>query len=206
MIVINCEQGSDAWFEQRAGVPSASNFKRIVTSTGKPTSASVQQTYMYELVAEWMGAREGGFQSEWMARGNELEPQARAYYRFLTDNDVTEVGTVFKDARREYSCSPDGLVGDVGGLEIKCPKASTHVKYLYANKMPAEYVAQVQGSMLVTGRKWWDFLSFHPDLEPFLIRVQRDDDYIHELQRQLASFIERRDEVLTQLYTQEKAA
>lgn len=206
MIILDVEQGSEAWFQARAGVPTASAFKRILTGTGKPTSASVRDTYMYELIAEWMGAQVESFQSEWMARGTELEPQARAYYEFMVDADVVEVGTVFKDARREYSCSPDGLVDDDGGLEIKCPKASTHIKYLLGGKLPTEYVPQVQGSMLVTGRKWWDFLSFHPDLDPFLIRVERDEDYISALETELTKFIQKRDEKLIQLNPISEAA
>jgi len=206
MITINCEQGSPEWFDQRAGVPSASNFKRIFTGTGKPASAAGQQTYMFELIAEWMGAKEETFKSEWMQRGNELESQAVSYYEFQTDNDVTTVGTVFKDARREISCSPDGLIGEQGGLEIKCPKSLTHVKYLLSGKVPSEYIPQVQGSMYVTGRKWWDFLSFHPDLPPLLIRVKRDDVFIRGLAVELSMFIKKRDEQLVKLTNLYEAA
>jgi len=95
---------------------------------------------------------------------------------------VTEVGFCMHDILR-CGVSPDGLIGDDGGIEIKCPKPSTHVKYLRNGKLPSEYKAQVMGCLWITGREWWDFMSYHPQMPNLLIRVHRDEEYINQLER-----------------------
>lgn len=188
MIKLNVEQNSPEWFTARCGIPTASCFKEVFTSQGKPsTSAS---TYLNKLLAEWLtGDKTDIKQTEWMERGILLEQEARDFYQFQTDNEVDQVGLIYKDETRMISCSPDGLINDDHGLEIKCPAAHTHVKYLLANKLPSEYVPQVQGSMLVTGAKQWDFVSYHPDINPLLITVKRDDEYIEKLETELNKFV-----------------
>jgi len=188
MIILDALQGSEEWHRARAGIPTASEFSKIHTTQGKPsTSAS---TYMYKLLAEWWleGPIET-FTSEWMERGQILEDEARLYYVFETGRDVVQVGFCYFDEQRLYGASPDGLVGDDGGLEIKCPSPAVHMKYLLANKVPTEYVTQVQGNMLVTGRKWWDFLSYSPGLPPLLYRMNRDDRFCMGLKAALHKFL-----------------
>jgi len=164
----------------RLGCPSGSGFSKLITSTGKESTS--RASYVNGLIAEKvMGEIPETYDNEWMARGRELEPDARAFYEFERGVTVQEVGFCKHD---KYECgiSPDGLVGPDGGLEIKCPAPSTHVKYFRAGKMPNEYKAQVQGCLWITERQWWDFLSYHPSLPPFLIRVERDDDFIKALE------------------------
>jgi len=187
MIILDVDQGSEEWFAARCGIPTASCFDKIITSTGK--SSTQNKGYCNKLVAEYfMGDKINVEQSEWMSRGVELEPEARDYYEFQTDIEMSEVGLVYKNDRKMVSCSPDGLSGE-RGLEIKCPAPHTHVEYLLADKLPAKYVAQVQGSMWVTGLKQWDFLSYHPDLPPLLLTVDADDVFHAALDELMKIFI-----------------
>lgn len=189
MIVLNAEQGSPEWHLGRLGIPTASRFKDIYTSTGREASGA--DTYMHELLADWLiGAPQEAYANEWMARGTLLEPEARTYYEFATDCEVKQVGFVYLDDRRMVGGSPDGLIGSNGGFEVKCPKASTHVKYLLTGKCPSEYLPQVQGNLWICEREWWDFMSYHPDMKPLIIRVNRDDKYIAGLSSAIDSFVD----------------
>jgi hypothetical protein len=113
------------------------------------------------------------FKSEAMQRGNDLEGEARALAELMLGVDIEEVGLIKMDDH-EIGCSPDGLWDDTG-IEIKSPNASTHISYLRKGKLPTIYTQQVQGTMLVLGLSEYWFLSYHPDLEPLLIKVKRDD-------------------------------
>ena len=178
MQILTHEQGTPEWFAARLGIPTASRFKEIMTSQRK--KASTFDKYVNSLVADRLtGKPADSFESEWMRRGTELEPQARALYEFERDCDVTEVGLCLLDDG-SAGASPDGLM-DCRGLEIKCPAPHTHVAYLSRGKCPTEYVAQVQGCMWICERDEWDFLSFHPDMPPLLITVERDQAFIDDL-------------------------
>jgi hypothetical protein len=107
--------------------------------------------------------------SPWVARGIALEAEAIACYEFITGKTVERV--TFIEAQG-YGVSPDGLVGDDGGLEIKVVKHNTQLQYIVERELPATYRLQVLGSLLVTGRAWWDFLSYSPGMKPFIIRTQ----------------------------------
>lgn len=196
MIEINCEQGSPEWFEARCGVPTASNFKKLVSSTGKPSTQ--QKVYMMELLAEMLTTSKTTIeQTEWMTRGIELEQEAAELYAFTKDVELKEAGLLLDDSR-SFGCSPDRLLDD-GGLEIKCPKPSTHVGYLLANKVPADYYPQVQGCMLVTGYKWWDFMSYCPGMKPLIIRCERDENYLEVLSDELMKFLKKLNQNYNQL-------
>ena len=187
MIILDCAQGSTEWHSGRLGVATASNFDRVITPTGKPSTQA--EGYMNRLLAEWLTGKTSDIeQSEWMKRGIEMEAEARTYYAFLHDAEIRQVCIVYKDERRLVSCSPDGLHGD-GGLEIKCPAPHTHVGYLLSESLPNDYIPQVQGSMYVTGAPWWDFMSYHPDMEPVIVRVLRDDAFIKMLDGLLTKFL-----------------
>ena len=179
MRVSNFEQGSQEWLQSRLGKPTASNFGKLITPTGKPSASA--ESYINELIAQRItGELPEFFKSEAMERGNELEPHAKASYEFTHDVEVVEVGLCLHD---EFECgaSPDGLIGEDGGIEIKCPLPHTHVAYLRAGEVPSKYIPQIQGCMWITGRKWWDFMSYHPAMENLIVRVERDDAYIKKL-------------------------
>lgn len=188
MQIINIEQGTQEWIDTRKGVITGSRFKDIVTPAKAELSKS-SKMYMYELVAERMGATVNFYQNEHMQRGNELEPDARTAYEFVKDATVEQVGFCLHDSKI-IGVSPDGLIGEDGGLEIKCPKETTHISYLDSGEMPLIYKPQVQGSMWVTGRKWWDFMSYHPDLPPLIVRVHRDEEYISQMEKGILKFSE----------------
>jgi len=189
MKIIDCEQYSVEWWQAKKGVPSASNFDRILTAkTGKASAQA--EDYIAELIADLhtdlLPERAELAGTRAMRNGLELEPEARRWYALVRDVDVQRVGFCVTDDGR-FGCSPDGLVGDEGGLELKCPLGKTQVKYLRAGTLPDEYRPQVHGALIVSGRPWWDFLSYCPGLPPLLIRV-RPDDYTERLRQALESF------------------
>jgi len=186
MMMLQLEQGTQEWLDIRKGVITASRFKDVVTPAKAEKSKSAK-SYMYELLAEKMGATIDSFKSSAMERGNELEPEARSTFEFLTDLKVKEVGFVLHD-NGLIGVSPDGLIGEDGGLEIKCPLAKTHIKYLIDGVLPLEYKPQVMGNLWVTERKYWYFMSYHPELPPFILRVERDEKYIKKLSDGLLAF------------------
>ena len=186
MVIVDCEQGTREWIEHRLGIPTASEFKRIVTNSGKLSTS--RDTYIGELLAEWaLGEPMHDFSTEWTERGKFLEPEAFNYYAFQTDMDPQSVGLCLTDDRR-VGASPDGLVGELGLLELKCPMAPTHLLYLARGTLPKEYRAQVQGQLWVTGRDWCDFMSYFPKLPPFITRVYPDPMYHDALSSALPSF------------------
>lgn len=190
MIVVDCEQGTEEWLVLRAGIPTASMFSKIITSTGKASTSA--NAYMNALLADWYVGRpvdawEG---NEWTQRGNELEPRARKLYEMIVGEETKQVGFCFKDDGRTVGCSPDSFVGEDGLLEIKCPKASTLIGYMLEERLPTTYKAQVQGQLWITGRQWCDFLAYHPDFKPVIIRVERDEKFIAALEGLVNIFIE----------------
>ncbi len=183
MRLLNHDQGTEEWFKARLGCPSGSGFSKLVKTDGKPSTSA--DTYINHLIAEKViGEPPETFSNEWMERGKQLEPDARSFYEFERGVTVQEVGFIKHD---EYECgvSPDGLVNADGLLEIKCPAPATHIKYLRAGVLPSGYKAQCQGQLWITGRKWLDFLSYHPSLPPFLIRIEPDKEYIKLLEAEV---------------------
>ena len=188
MIVLDCVQGGSEWHKARLGIPTASNFERILTPKElKPSTQA--KTYLYELLSEWLiGIPHGADSSGFMERGKALEPQARSWYAYEHDVDVRTVGIVLRDDRM-VAASPDALVGEDGGLEIKCPGAAGHVRNLVEGM--GGYVGQCQGAMWLTGRKWWDLISYHPDIPPVVYRHERDEVFIEALEKAMGAFVAR---------------
>jgi len=196
--LFDIEQGTDEWFKARVGVPSASNFDKLITTQGKPSTQ--RDTYLYQLVGEALtGTKEDTFTSKAMEIGIEREAEARALYEMLHDTTVQEVGFCYLDDKKRIGCSPDGLVGDDGLVEIKCPKMVTHVGYLLKDKMPTTYIQQVQGQLYVTGRDYCDFISYYPSMRPFICRVEPDFKVIDPLRDILDDLIVELDEIVNQL-------
>jgi putative phage-type endonuclease len=199
-IIKNIDQGSEEWFQLRLGVATASNFDKIITAGGK--QSTTLEKYALQLATDKMlTTPEPSYKNEAMIRGTELEPLAREAYQEETFNIVEQI-TMFKSDCGNFGYSPDGLVGDDGLIEIKCPKATTHFQYIIDNKAPADYWQQLQGGLWLSGRKWIDFVSYHPDFKTkqlFIIRVGRDEDYITKLAELANKVILLRNEFLNKL-------
>ena len=196
MKIITAEQQTPEWYKARAGIPSASNFDMIVTSKGEPSKQA--QKYMYRLAGERItGIPEETYQNAAMARGVELEAEARSYYELTTGQTVEQVGFFVHDDG--FGCSPDGLVGEDGLIEIKCPSMAVHVGYLLDNKVPTDYFQQTQGQLLVTGRKWLDFISYYPLMKPLVVRIERDEVFLRKLKVELKMFVKQLEEVVNKI-------
>lgn len=199
LITLDCEQGTEEWLAARLGIPTATGIENIVTSSGKKSTGWIG--YLAELIAESIEGSADHFKSGDMQRGNELEPLARMAYEFETGNDVVQVGGVYLNAEKEMMISPDGLIPNLKkGLEIKCPKMKTHIKYLLEGGVPTQYVIQVQIALWVTGYQTWDFVSYCPEYikQPlYLYTAERDpalmaafDKYIPDFIRTLKAYKE----------------
>ncbi len=190
MIILDMPQLSPEWFSEHAGKPGASSFNKIVTMKGEPSKQ--REGYLHQLAAEAItGKKEKTYMSAAMAEGIERENESRLLYELMEGVEVHQVGMVYPDEQKRYLCSPDGLVNDLGkmhGLEMKNVIGKTQVAYLLKSKLPSEYFIQVQGSMLVTGFKRWDFFSYHPGLSPLHIKVKRDENFISKLAKELDTF------------------
>ena len=194
MILLDCEQNSTQWFAARCGIPTASGFDKLITTKGEPSKQA--QKYLWQLAGERItGTTEEGFKNKITERGNEVEAEARQFYELVNDCQVQKVGICYPDESKRYSCSPDGLVGDDGGVEIKCPIISTHVGYLINGNLATDYFQQVQGQLMITGRKWWDIISYYPGIKPSVVRVLRDESFIKSLAVELEIFCKNLDEI-----------
>ena len=193
---IDCVQGTPEWFAIRCGIPTASNFDKIITTKGDPSKQRTK--YLWQLAGEYVaGKSDETYQNAAMIRGVEIEPEARTYYEITNGVEVEKVG--FCLAEGGYGASPDSFVGNDGGLEIKCPMISTHVGYLLDGTLPTDYFQQVQGNLLVTGRVWWDFCSYYPNIKPFVIRARRDEVFIKKLSIELEIFVQELKSVVAKL-------
>lgn len=174
------QQGTDEWLALRAGCITASSFKSLVTSRGEKTASSTRDTYLNQVIAERLtGKPVDTFKNADMERGNEREGAARDLFAAIMEVDVKEVGFHLHDDY-DIGCSPDGLftLESDTGVEIKSPRASTHVRYMRNKKLPVEYVQQVQLSMWLLEVDHYFFCSYHPDLKPLIVEVKRDDEFI----------------------------
>lgn len=197
MIIVECVQGTPEWLLARSGKPTASGFDKIVTTKGEPSKSRVK--YMYQLAGERVSkSAEETYQSAAMARGVEIEEEARKFYEMIRDVEVQRVGFCLSDCKR-YGSSPDGLVGKEGGVEIKCPTMAVHVGYVLEKTMPMDYFQQVQGNLFVTGRAWWDFLSYYPGLPPLLLRVTPDAVFHRYLGAELNAFCGELEQIILRI-------
>ena len=196
MKIIECVQYSPDWWEARRGIPTASSFDKIMTPKTMKLSESCMD-YIYQLIADSIHFDPNMLterpMTAAMRNGSECEPEARNYYAFDREMKVQQVGFCLSDDGK-FGCSPDGLVGDAGLLELKCPQPHTHVKYLHLGELPNEYKAQVHGQLIVTGREWCDFMSYCPGFDPFIVRVT-PDPFTETLRAVLDMFWQRFQEI-----------
>ena len=178
------EQRSEEWFQARLGLVTASRVADVLAKIKSGESAS-RRNYKIQLVSERLtGERQESYINQAMQDGIDREQFARDRY-VQEHGGVEEVGFV-KHPTLEAGASPDGMVGDDGILEIKCPMGSTHTESLMSQDVPTKYIPQIQFQLLVTGRKWCDFVSYHPmfpkHLQIFVKRIEADPVYQQELE------------------------
>lgn len=206
-------QGSPEWFAIRCGKVTASRVADVVAKTKSGPSTS-RVNYMAELIAERLtGQPAERFSNAAMAWGTEKEPEARSTYEFYNGVTVNQVGFVVHPKIEASGASPDGLVGDDGLVEIKCPNTATHLDTLLGQTVPSKYVSQIQWQLACTGRAHCDFVSYDPRLPEamrlFIKRMPRDDQRIAELETEVSGFlreIEAKISELNGLYGLENAA
>jgi len=197
------DQGSDAWFEARIGKVTASRVADVIAKTKTGYSAS-RDNYMAQLVCERLTGEKGeSFTNAAMQHGTDTEPLARAAYEAHADVLVDEVGFVPHPSIIMAGASPDGLVGDDGLLEIKCPNTATHIETLLSQNVPSKYNTQMQFQLACTGRSWCDFVSFDnrlpQELQLFVKRVPRDDLFIKQAEAEIVRFLNELDIKIAQL-------
>lgn len=187
-ILYEIDQGSPEWKIIRLGIPTASAFSRLMTPASRQFTAAGQK-YAEEKVAEMITGMDQGsdYISEEMEMGQITEQEAADSYEFANEVKTQKVGFITDDEGL-YGCSPDRLVGDAGGVEIKRKTPAGMVKYLLEQKMDPAHRPQVQGNMLVTGRLWWDWHLYNPDMPRLTIRTYRDERYIKELKQDILMF------------------
>lgn len=195
------EQRSEEWFQARLGKVTASRVADVLAKIKSGESAS-RRNYKIQLVSERLtGERQETYVNQAMQDGIDREFYAREKY-VQQFGEVEEVGFI-QHPTLEAGASPDGLVGTDGIIEIKCPMGSTHTETLMTQDIPSKYVPQVQFQLLVTGRKWCDFVSYNPmfpeHLQVFVKRIEADPVYQKELESEVKQFLEEVDTIINKL-------
>jgi len=195
--ILTMEQGSPQWIVARIGIPTASQFHRIMTPERLDYSKAAEG-YVCELLAELTlnASLDDSWTTAYMERGQELEGEARSWYELTRDVSVRQVGFVFRDDGR-VGCSPDGLVEPNGGIEIKCLSANRHIEMVVGG-FPAK-MTQVQGNIWLCEREWWDVIAYNPGMPKAVIRVWRDENYIKALAKCVARFLDTLDKAKAKL-------
>lgn len=197
------DQRTDEWYTARLGKATASRMGDIMAKTKTGYGAS-RENYKFELALERITQRKApGFTSAAMQWGIDTEPAARSAYEIATGGFVTEVGLIDHPTIRMAGASPDGLVGDDGVLEIKCPESKKHFETLVTKKPSTDYVLQMQWQMACTGRQWCDFVSFDPrfpeHLQVFMVRINRDSELIAQMEAEVTKFLSEVDELVERI-------
>lgn len=203
-------QRTEEWFAARLGKVTASRVADVIARTKTGYGAS-RANYMAQLICERLTGKQGDtYQNAAMAWGTEQEPLARGAYEALTGLLVEETGFVPHPTITMAGASPDGLIGDHGLVEIKCPNTATHIETLMSDTVPGKYETQMQWQMACTDRKWCDFVSYDPrmpsHMQLFIFRVHRNTETIIELEREVEKFLFELDQkivTLNKLYKEE---
>jgi len=203
MKIIDVEQGTPEWLEARRGKVTASRIGDLMAKTKSGWGAS-RANYKAQLIAERLTGRIAeSYSNDAMRWGTATEPEARAAYEFARDVEVQQVGLVLHPTVEATSASPDGLVGDAGMIEIKCPNTSTHIETLLGAEIDGKYIKQMQWQMACAGRQWTDFISYDPrmpaEMQMHVRRVDRDDAMISEIEREVIAFLDEVDDTVSRL-------
>lgn len=198
-IIKSMEQGSAEWLALRLGKVTASKMADVLSKGRGTAQSKTAETYMFELLAEKLtGKSKPFFENDAMRWGTETEPQARSMYS--VKNDFVSVEEVaFVEHNEFIGISPDGLIGDDGLLEIKCPNTTTQLRRALSDNYSKDYNTQIQCQLWVTEREWCDFVSFDPRLECeagyLQQRVYRDDEFIEDMKIKTYTFVEKLNEL-----------
>ena len=197
------EQRTPEWYAARLGKVTASRVADITSKTKSGYSTS-RANYMAELLCERLtGTKADGYVNAAMQWGIDIEPSAREAYQSLLGVLVEETGFVNHPDITMAGASPDGLIGDVGMVEIKCPTTSVHIDTLMSGVVPSKHMAQIQWQMACTGRNWCDFVSYDPrmpeNMRMFVQRVDRDETYIEETTKEVNLFLSELDTKISTL-------
>lgn len=195
-------QGTEAWFLDRLRKVTASKIIDIMPTNGKYRAS--RDNYIAQLVCEWLtGQREETYKNAAMQWGTDTEPLARGAYEALTGSMVTEVGFINHPAIDGLGASPDGLVGDDGCIEIKCPNTATHLRTYIRSEVKKDYIYQMQTVMMCTDRIWCDFVSYDPRLPDKnaikIIRFERDDKMIADIISEVESVLTEVEHMMEEL-------
>lgn len=198
------QQRSEEWYQIRLGKVTASKISDIVAKTKTGTYAASREKYKAQLICERLTGRKAeSFTNAAMQRGVDLEPIARQMYELETGFDVHEIAFAPHPKISHSGASPDGLVGDDGLIEIKCPETHTHIDFLRKKQPKHEYLLQMQWQMACTGRKWCDFVSYDDRLPEHLayhtVRIERNDDLIAKLETEVIKFLAEIDDDIAEL-------
>jgi hypothetical protein len=181
---LDCPQYSPEWWQARVGRPTVSEFSRFITPA-KGDLSKQADGYIAEMLVEELSGLGDEIQSQWMTRGLNLEDDARSFYEFEYDCDVEQCGVILN---KGAGWSPDGLIANKGGLEIKCPKPSTHVQWLIKGGLPDDHKPQCHGALLIGELDWIDFISYCPGFRPLIVRIT-PSDYTVKVESALAAFL-----------------
>jgi len=197
------EQGSAEWLAARAGLITASRIADLMAKTKTGESAS-RANYRAQLIAERLTGRpQESFSSAAMQWGTEQEPMARSAYEVLRNEMIEQVGLILHPTIKHAGASPDGLIGNDGLIEIKCPNTATHIEYAVSGKPPTKYLLQMLWQMECTGRSWCDFVSYDPrmpyNMQLFVVRIQRDDKRLEEIRSEVIRLNEEIDEHISKI-------
>lgn len=206
------EQGSQEWLQLRLGKITASRISDVLAK-GKGNSESITRTkYRNELIRERLTNKKlDGYSNPSMERGTLLEPLARAFYEVKHNLMVKQVAFVPHPVINNAGASPDGLINDDGLLEIKCPDPANHIAYILdgGNSLSTKYNNQVQFQLCCTGRSWCDLASYDPDidedLQMFIVRIHRDDEYIKMIESEVVKFDNEITETILKLKERQNA-
>jgi len=188
------QQGSEEWFAARVGKVTASRVHDIVASTRSGGYTAGRKNYMAELVIERLtGQPAPSFQSAAMQHGIDTEPEARFAYALESGVEIEEVGFVPHPTIAMVGCSPDGLVGKDGLVEIKCPNTATMIEVLLGGKTDPAYHTQAMFQMACTGRAWCDLVTYDNRLpagmQMHVFRIHREDKIIAKLEQEVVQFL-----------------
>lgn len=188
------EQRTDEWHQARLGKVTASRIADVMAKGRGNAPSATRESYEAQLIAERLtGVPTESFTSAAMQWGTENEGKARSAYSFVMDVDVEEVMFVDHRTIDMAGASPDGLVNRDGLVEIKCPNTATHLRFLETGKIDRRYVYQMNWQMACTEREWCDFVSFDPRLPDFdikIVRVERDQELIKNIEAEVSLFQE----------------